>query len=164
MDDKLAQTVGSGFFMGQVISIFQCATDALKQPTHRVDHFIRSYPLVSLRSTVEAAQWNFVSGVIGNYIPKNIHNLFVKEILSGALTGAILNWRDGFKAMGIEAVKSVGRTILLSGIQSGLTTIAQPMVSQQLKGKELKKFNNNRNNYIFVDPFESFSIIKGNKK
>lgn len=82
------------------------------------------------------------------------NNQFTEEMVSGAVTGSILNWRNGERQMIRNAASGAAQSLILKIISQGVGVALEPLEVAQTESIQ-HKFFQARNEYTFKYPHET---------
>ena len=115
---EISSSVGKGFLTGQGLSIAKAVAHSVssapkgsKLKDFKTQFFINSKEIGS-----SMAEWSLVHTVVSPFVNNYIKNTFLNEMVGGAITGALMEWRSGPKGMVAGTFKGTLQNAMFSGI------------------------------------------------
>ena len=155
---QITNNLGRGFLTGQVFATMGAFSHALftAPKGSKVIDFTTQFAQLSKQNGVSMAEWSLLHAAIDPHISRYIHNPYLNDIAGGAVSGAIMEWRNGFKGMVGGAFQGVLQNIIMNTIFTSVRTVSSPIFSYTQKRK-MKKFTQARNAQTFMSPFNAIT-------
>ena len=149
-------SAGRGFIMGQGFAAVSSLSHSILHTPNgsKIKNFFSEYSHLSFINGTNMAQWSIVQLTIDPIIKKSIKKPWLQNVLGGALTGAVLEWRNGTKGMFSGAVQGAGQSLLMSFVGPVIGIVAKPINDYRIK-KQIKDFHDNRGKEVFQHPINA---------
>ena len=154
--ENVYKRLGGGFITGQVFAAAGAFSHSLFTAPRgsKLIDFSTQFSTLSKSNGVSMAEWSLLHMAIDPFITKYIKNPYVNDIASGAATGAIMEWRNGFKGMASGAFQGVIQNIFMNSIFASIRTVSSPVLSYKYK-RQMKNFQKERNEKTMMSPFNA---------
>jgi len=146
-------SAGRGFIMGQGFAAFSSASHAIFHAPSgsRFKDFVSQFSQQSFQNGTNMAHWSIVQLTVDPIIRKTVPNPFLQNIVGGAVTGALIEWRNGTKGMAIGAIQGAGQSLMMAVVGPVIGFVAKPITEMHAQ-KKVREFHEGRSNRVFQSP------------
>lgn len=160
----LARVAGSSLVATGIFTCFgSVGSSVINAPNgHFLGYFTRDFMLRTSKDVFPMFTWSVVGGIISESIKGRIKNPKVNRYVAGALTGAVLEVRNGYQPMFFGACSGIGRTFQMNLFNLVERTLTSPLKSH-LEKRRMENFVARREQTLMVSPFEAIrKLYRGN--
>ena len=155
---QVTQNLGKGFLTGQVFAAAGAFSHSFftAPKGSKILDFSTQFSSLSKANGVSMAEYSLLHMALDPYISRYIKNPVANDIAGGAITGAVMEWRNGFKGMASGAFQGVLQNIFMKAVFSSIRTVYSPIYNYRAK-RQFKKFTQERNAKTFMSPFNAIA-------
>ena len=158
---QISQRVGKGFITGHAFAsagaIVHTVFSAPKGS--KISEFSVQFSQRARDNGVSMATWAIVNSVATDpLVNKYIKDPYLRELASGALTGGIMEWRNGVKGVMSGAFQGVLQSLFMNSVGAVIRTTVGPITTYIHKQKA-KKFREERNAETLKPPLEAIMSV-----
>ncbi|KAH0794922.1 hypothetical protein GPJ56_001199 [Histomonas meleagridis] len=156
--NEFFHSVGNGFIVGQGLTAASSAYHSLMNnpPGKKLQGFISDLGYNSFNNGIEMAKWSIVSSTIEPYIAPHIQTPWLRSVVSGAATGALMEVRNGLNGIATGAFSGAMQSVTMSIFNNVVGFVLSPINNMRMS-RARNKFNEKRNKAIFSEPIDVIS-------
>ena len=156
--ENYCKRAGTGFLSGQGFAVIAALFHSLKNSPkgEKLKDFRDQMMKNSFQRGAEMACSEIVNASVTPFVKSHITNQFLQNIVSGALTGAIISCRNGTKEIIKSIALNTAQTIFFNALGNCAEVALKPLDTSFTPVTEAA-FNKTRNAQVLIDPFDAFS-------
>ena len=138
-------SAGQGFIFSYNLSAVSCLHHSVFSAPQgfKIHDFFTRFPRQAMDSSVQMASWSVVSTALDPLIDPHFESRWIRNLISGAATGAIFEIRNGLGSMVTGAYSGAMQSLSMSVLNFFLHKFAQP-VQHFTSERKVKKFREKR--------------------
>ncbi|OHT09424.1 hypothetical protein TRFO_21656 [Tritrichomonas foetus] len=151
--DSFISGAGNGFILGHGLAAAGCVYHSLMNAPRgsKIHDFVTRLPRSVYSSSVQMASWSIISAFVEPLIEPHIEQRWLKNLASGAATGALLECRCGVSGMVTGAYTGAVQSLTMSAFNLAIGSVVRPMQTYRIEKKK-KEFSEKRATSVFITP------------